>query len=184
MPAMLDDPTAAVIYRVSGEPPYPTPGHPSLPETIYPRQVTLRDRITLATLLPFASADQVPPRLMAYLSEQLNREIEKGDTYPMISSLSVPAFGTYWFQNFGAIMVMGEVEGIEELLQMEQSGADWSKLCLGSFYVKPNYPGRSSHICSGGFLVTDVARNKGVGRLMGEVYLEWAPQLVSLDCYR
>ena len=67
MPAMIDDPTAPVIYRVSGEPPYPTPGQPSLPDSIYPRQVTLRDRITLATLLPFASAEQVPPRLLAYV---------------------------------------------------------------------------------------------------------------------
>ncbi|KAI7698806.1 zf-H2C2-domain-containing protein [Hortaea werneckii] len=60
---------------------------------------------------------------------------------------------------------------------MEAQDVDWSKECLGSFYVKPNYPGRSSHVCNGGFLVSDVARNKGVGRLMGEGYLEWAPKL-------
>lgn len=28
--------------------------------------------------------------------------------------------------------------------------------------------GRSSHVCNGGFLVTEAARNRGVGRLMGE----------------
>lgn len=31
-----------------------------------------------------------------------------------------------------------------------------------------NAVGRSSHICNGGFLVTEAARNRGVGRLMGE----------------
>ncbi|KAI7573922.1 zf-H2C2-domain-containing protein, partial [Hortaea werneckii] len=79
--------------------------------------------------------------------------------------------------NFGAVMVLGDIGSIEELHTMEAQDVDWSKECLGSFYVKPNYPGRSSHVCNGGFLVSDVARNKGVGRLMGEGYLEWAPKL-------
>ena len=76
-------------------------------------------------------------------------------------------------------MILGEVESVEEVREMERSGCDWTVVCLGSFYVKPNYPGRSSHVCNGGFLVTDAARNKGVGRLMGEGYLEWAPKLAS-----
>ncbi|KAA6408904.1 MAG: histone acetyltransferase Spt10 [Lasallia pustulata] len=91
----------------------------------------------------------------------------------MIALMTLASFGPYWFQNFGAVMLLGELEGIDEL----QEGTDWEKVCLGSFYVKPNYPGRSSHVCNGGFLVTDAARNRGVGRLMGEGYLEWAPKL-------
>lgn len=71
-------------------------------------------------------------------------------------------------------MLLGEIERVEDV----REGKDWSKECLGSFYIKPNYPGRSSHVCNGGFLVTDAARNRGVGRLMGEGYLEWAPMLV------
>ena len=177
MPAMMDDPTAPAIYRVSGEPPYPNPYQSEIPSTIEPRYVILRDRITTATLLPFSSAAQVPPGLLSYLCDQLNREIEKGDTYPMISAMPLETFGTYWFQNFGAIMVTGQIENGDNLIQMERSGEDWARKCLGSFYVKPNYPGRSSHVCNGGFLVTDAARNKGVGRLMGECYLEWAPKL-------
>lgn len=86
-------------------------------------------------------------------------------------------------------MVLGELEGViaggdgvHELLwrvEKEQGAGGWGRRCLGTFYVKPNYPGRSSHICNGGFIVTDAARNRGVGRLMGEGYLEWAPKLVS-----
>lgn len=86
-------------------------------------------------------------------------------------------FGMYWFANFGAIMILGDIQAVEEVTHMEERGVDWAKECLGSFYVKPNYPGRSSHVCNGGFLVTDAARNRGVGRLMGEGYLEWAPKL-------
>lgn len=176
MPAMLDDPAAPPIQRVSGSPPYPVPFDP-LPENIIPRQVTLRDRTTTATLVPFSSPNQVPPHLLAYLCELLNREIEKGDTYPMMDGMALSYFAPYWFANFAAIMVVGDIQSPEEIAQMEQDGADWAKKCLGSFYIKPNYPGRSSHVCNGGFLVTDAARNRGVGRLMGEGYLEWAPKL-------
>ncbi|KAL8903339.1 MAG: hypothetical protein Q9207_003990 [Kuettlingeria erythrocarpa] len=177
MPAMLDDPTAPVIYRTSGEPPYPTPTNPQIPPSITPRQVTLRDRITIASLIPFSNPNDVPHSLLGYLCSQLNLEIEKGDTYPMMSSLPLSTFGPYWFQNFAAIMILGEVDSVEHVVELENSGVDWGQVCLGSFYVKPNYPGRSSHICNGGFLVTEAARNRGVGRLMGEGYLEWAPKL-------
>ncbi|KAK3700200.1 Protein spt10 [Vermiconidia calcicola] len=176
MPAMLDDPTAPAIYRVSGPAPYPVPFGP-LPTEIQVRQVTLRDRVTIATLIPFSSPNQVPPKLTACLCELLNREIKKGDTYPMMEPLPLSSFGPYWFANFGAVMIMGEVNSVEEIVRMEERGEDWPSKCLGSFYVKPNYPGRSSHVCNGGFLVTDAARNRGVGRLMGECYLEWAPKL-------
>ncbi|KAI9759845.1 MAG: hypothetical protein M4579_002052 [Chaenotheca gracillima] len=173
MPAMLNDPASATIYRMSGEPPFPTPYDPQLPSLICPRQVTLRDRVTIATLIPFSSPRELPQSLLAYLCDQLNREIELGDTYPMMDPMPLPAFGPYWFANFGAVMVLGKIDRAEDL----HEDMNWSKECLGSFYIKPNYPGRSSHVCNGGFLVTDAARNRGVGRLMGEGYLEWAPTL-------
>lgn len=77
-------------------------------------------------------------------------------------------------------MFLGDrVDGKDQLQTLEEAGEDWHRICLGTFYIKPNYPGRSSHVCNGGFIVTDAARNKGVGRLMGEAYLAWAPKLVS-----
>jgi GNAT superfamily N-acetyltransferase len=173
MPAMLDDPASPTIYRVSGQPPYPDPSSPGFPADIIPRQVTLRDRQTVATIVPFASKHQVPESLIAYLCDQINKEIEGGDTYPMMEPFAADKFGSYWFQNFGAIMLLGNVERAEDVVE----GKDWSRECLGSFYIKPNYPGRSSHVCNAGFLVTDAARNRGVGRLMGEAYLDWAPRL-------
>ncbi|GME26411.1 putative histone acetyltransferase spt10 protein [Neofusicoccum parvum] len=177
MPAMLDDPASPAIYRRSGEKPHPQPGSP-LPASIQPRTLVLRDRTTKASLIPFSAPSQVPLSLMDYLRQQLNREIEKGDTYPMLDAFTLEAFGPYWFQNFGAVMLLGDLKGgVDDLRRMEEEGCSWEKHCLGSFYIKPNYPGRSSHVCNGGFLVTDGARNRGVGRLMGECYLEWAPLL-------
>ncbi|KIY03221.1 uncharacterized protein Z520_01688 [Fonsecaea multimorphosa CBS 102226] len=177
MPALLEDPESPVIYRASGQDPYPTSDNPQIPSSIFPRPVTLRDRVTVATLIPFFSPKAVPKRLLAYLSEQLNKEIQGGDTYPMIDPLPLDTFGSYWFGNFGAVMVIGDIGGIEAVTDMDREGVDWNKKCLGSFYIKPNYPGRSSHVCNGGFLVTPAARNKGVGKSMGQCYLDWAPQL-------
>ncbi|KAF1365081.1 hypothetical protein EJ07DRAFT_161194 [Lizonia empirigonia] len=176
MPAMLDDPTAPAVIRTSGEVAYPVPGGP-LPVGIAPIQVTLRDRVTKATILPFSAPNQVPVTLLAYLCDQLGREIEKGDTYPMVEPLPLDNFGPYWFGVFGAIMLLGEIQDGRKLHEMARRGCDWERKCLGSFYIKPNYPGRSSHVCNGGFLVTDASRNRGVGRLMGETYLDWAPKL-------
>lgn len=176
MPAMLEDPTAPAIVRASGDVPYLAPGGP-LPVGIAPIQVTLRDRVTTATIIPFSAPNQVPLTLLAYLCDQLGREIEKGDTYPMVEPLPLENFGPYWFGVFGAIMLLGEIQDGRELHEMARRGCDWERECLGSFYIKPNYPGRSSHVCNGGFLVTDASRNRGVGRLMGETYLDWAPKL-------
>ena len=146
---------------------------------ITPRQLTLRDRVTVATLVPFHSYAQIPKSLIVYLCNQLSREIEKGDTYAMVEPIPVRHFAPYWFSNFGAIMLIGDIKNVEDVQSMD-GNADWGKICLGSFNVRPNYPGRSSHVCNGMFLVTDAARNKGVGRLMGEAYLDWAARLVSM----
>eukprot|EP00525_Craspedostauros_australis_P006452 CAMPEP_0198126806 /NCGR_PEP_ID=MMETSP1442-20131203/45765_1 /TAXON_ID= /ORGANISM="Craspedostauros australis, Strain CCMP3328" /LENGTH=313 /DNA_ID=CAMNT_0043786683 /DNA_START=91 /DNA_END=1032 /DNA_ORIENTATION=+ len=48
---------------------------------------------------------------------------------------------------------------------------------LGSFYIKPNFPGRCSHICNGGFIVDPSIRGHRVGTLMGSCFLLYAKQL-------
>ncbi|KAG6011077.1 hypothetical protein E4U21_000108 [Claviceps maximensis] len=173
MPAVMDDPTGPTIHRVSGQPPFPDPNSLGLPADIVPRQVTLRDRQTIATIVPFASRHQLPGSLLLYLCDQLNREIEGGDTYPMTDLFTMDAFADYWFQTFAAVMLLGNVDSAEHVMVEK----DWAKECLGSFLIKPNYPGRSSHICNASFITTDASRNRGVGRLMGEAYIDWAPRL-------
>lgn len=38
-------------------------------------------------------------------------------------------------------MILGEVNSVEQIHDLEHTGIDWAEVCLGSFYVKPNYPG-------------------------------------------
>ncbi|KAJ5947306.1 Acyl-CoA N-acyltransferase [Penicillium verhagenii] len=147
------------------------------PLALAPRQVVLRDRVTVATLMPFASGDDVPASLLKYLSDQFNKEIAKGDTYAIAESIPLARFSRYWFSDFGVVMLLGDIKNVQQTHSMDKSGANWGKICLGGFHIRPNYPGHSSHVCNGTFIVTDAARNKGVGKLMGEGYLEWAPQL-------
>jgi len=39
---------------------------------------------------------------------------------------------------------------------------------VGSYYVKPNQPGRGAHVCNAGYMVAASARGRGIGRAMGE----------------
>jgi GNAT superfamily N-acetyltransferase len=169
MPAILEDPAASHN---------PSPASRYL-DHIKPRHITLRDGAA-ATVLPFFSRSSVPVSLQNYLAAVFAKEIDDGDTYPLDSPLSEEQFGAYWFQNFAGIMLLGEFESGEEVWELdaaEEGTTDWKTLCLGTFYTKPNYPGRSSHICNAGFLVGPAARNRGVGRLLGEAYVYWAPRL-------
>jgi len=45
------------------------------------------------------------------------------------------------------------------------------------YYVKPNYPGRSSHCCNAGFVVSPAHRGSGYGYILGKSYLHFAPKL-------
>lgn len=47
----------------------------------------------------------------------------------------------------------------------------------GAFYVKPNFPGRCSHVCNGGFITDPRRRRRGVARLMGHAFLRFARDL-------
>ena len=47
----------------------------------------------------------------------------------------------------------------------------------GAYLLKPNQPGRGSHIANAAFIVASVARNRGVGRRMAEHCLAEASRL-------
>lgn len=46
---------------------------------------------------------------------------------------------------------------------------------LGAYYLKPNFPGKASHIANAGYVVSDASRGRGIGRLLVEDSIERAP---------
>lgn len=208
MPAMLEDPNSSLI-------PAP-PAHIQAASTLTARHSILPKLPSASiTLYPITKgADSIPHDLLRFLHAEFNAEIERGTTYPMEKPMELMQFAEYWFGVFAVVAVLddqytnnnsaGEVNAEFGL----RKGRAWEKVCLGTFYIKPNYPGmstivyqstsflvscflflviflilttkgRCSHICNAGFITTTAARGKGIGQLMGEAYLEYARKLVS-----
>ncbi|OGM39515.1 acetyltransferase, partial [Aspergillus bombycis] len=124
MPSILEDPTTTL--------PAPQPAQQAS-QTLTPRPAHLKDGSPV-TLYPVANGPQsVPADLVALLQREFSAEIQAGCTYPMEEPMTLERFAEYWFGTFAVVAVLGEEEGLRE-------GRDWERECLGTFYIKPNYP--------------------------------------------
>ncbi|KKK14197.1 hypothetical protein AOCH_005197, partial [Aspergillus ochraceoroseus] len=171
--------------------PPPTPPTPTS-TTITPYKTTLRDSRPV-TLYPFykgrlcssSPSVPIPQDLLHFLHGEFSAEIERGCTYPMDEAMSEERFTEYWFGGVAVVAVLdaspspspSPSENQNENGNALRQGRDWGKECLGTFYIKANYPGRCSHVCNAGFLTTSAVRNQGVGLVMGQAYLHFAPLL-------
>ncbi|EPY51382.1 L-azetidine-2-carboxylic acid acetyltransferase [Schizosaccharomyces cryophilus OY26] len=115
------------------------------------------------------------PGLLSRLREILNYEIEKGDTYPIESPLSLEEAEEYFFKYCTVICL--EWDGHSPLPNLQTSTIDWKRMILGFFIIKPNYPSRCSHVCNGGFLVAPETRGRGIGRVLAYAFLYFAPRM-------
>ena len=93
----------------------------------------------------------------------LNLVIIEGQTYPQAQPLSEEEFAAYWMS--------GDAFVVRLRNDLEGSSNPNPGNILGAFYLKPNFPGRCSHICNAGFIVQPSARGLGIGRYMGETML-------------
>ncbi|KAI9019577.1 hypothetical protein CLU79DRAFT_757899 [Phycomyces nitens] len=134
-------------------------------DAILPIKKTLRDN-SLAIL---QRIDPTDTSLVKFLQELFNGEIEAGSTYPQEETLSLGQFNDY-FLSYDAFVLT------KELLENGKQ-YNYADQVIGMYYVKPNYPGRSSHICNGGFFTSPKHRGLGAGVALGETYLIIAPAL-------
>lgn len=129
-----------------------------------------------------------PSRLKSYLRTLLNIEIEAGNTYPQKFLLDESQFENYFLSGEVFIVLNGGKNVSKDLdNNLEEN-------LLGTFYVKPNFPGRCSHviqsfislwktspiliqICNAGFITAPAHRNQGIGKIMASAYLQIAPLL-------
>ncbi|EWC45587.1 hypothetical protein DRE_05445 [Drechslerella stenobrocha 248] len=130
-----------------------------------------KDRVTPITIFPIPPGFRLPESLLLKLCTEFNRELERGTTFPFTEPMSLPQFQAYWFSNHAAVMLKGK----DEILLRE--GRDWDAECVGTFLVFPRFPGRSSHICTGQFLICDGFRGKGAGKVLVSTFLDHATKL-------
>ncbi|OCH86081.1 hypothetical protein OBBRIDRAFT_797525 [Obba rivulosa] len=131
------------------------------------------------------------PGLVSYLHSIFAAELERGLTYPQEilpgETYAFEAFEAYYFAadvivaviNSSGAVANGTADGaaIELSIEQARNGRGWEDCVAGCYYVKPNYPGRSSHICNAGFLVPPNMRGKGIGIVLGRSYLHYGPRL-------
>ncbi|ORX35795.1 hypothetical protein BD324DRAFT_661160 [Kockovaella imperatae] len=129
---------------------------------------------------PISFAD-APEEMMQYMYEVFAKELEDGLTYPQEGPFDFEAFKTYFFKTASttviAVLQEASMKEPPSSLMEAQAERSWRE-CLGGFYyIKPNYPGRSSHNCNAGFVVPPIQRGKKIGGALAESYLIYAPAL-------
>ncbi|KAH7927450.1 hypothetical protein BV22DRAFT_1103676 [Leucogyrophana mollusca] len=127
--------------------------------------------------------------LFEYLHSVFADIVEAGLTYPQEDVSDPIAFGNYFFAadvlvaisgNGGVPTTKSGPGGIREVvlsLGDARQGRSWVDCVAGYYYVKPNYPGRSSHICNAGFVVPPAQRGSGFGSTIAKSYLHYGPKL-------
>ena len=114
----------------------PPKAHLDAAPTLTARKTTLPKSSAPMTVYPITGGPQaVPKDLIKFLHGEFTAEILRGGTYPMEQPMALEEFADYWFGAFAALAILDdEGEGLRE-------GRDWENVCMGTFYIKPNYPG-------------------------------------------
>ena len=113
---------------------------------VLPTKVKLKDGTEIG-LGYYQEADFNP------LHTLLNKVIDEGASYPQDHPLTAREFELYW------------ILGKTVIVARDGSGL------AGSFYLRPNFPGRAGHVANAGFIVAPGKRYKGLGHLLGETML-------------
>jgi RimJ/RimL family protein N-acetyltransferase len=110
--------------------------------------------------------------------ELMNFIIREGNTWPFDKEFETIDSYRGYFLSHAAFAVRALDDGVDSHGRISPAGD-----LLGCFYIKPNYPGRCSHICNGGFITAPHARRLGVANLMGRLFLRIANDLGYKSAY-
>lgn len=111
--------------------------------------------------------DWMQPQEREQVRALFNTIVTEGNTYPQFYPLTVDEFHAYWLNRDAFVVRTTEATELGSL----------DNATVGAFFIKPNFPGRCSHICNAGFIVHPKMRGQGMGRLMGEAMLQLASHL-------
>lgn len=105
---------------------------------------------------------------------------------PQEGEMGQPTFEAYFFAADVFVGIFGGLlskecmtEGGDAKMDIDDARAtrSWEECVAGYYYIKPNYPGRSSHICNAGFVVPPERRGNGYGFRLAKSFLHYAPLL-------
>ena len=162
----------------------------------YPAQINTRPKTNFSTLLPYHTTlkdgrrvvlnhveqfGSQEPSLIESMRRTLNHEIvTMGDSYPFESEMDTAQFHSYYcaYEAFCLCLVEPEQDdGKNRVSSTTQAVEVPNPSFVGCFYIKPNFPGRCSHVCNAGFLVLPQYQGCGAGYIMGEYFLHLAKHL-------
>ena len=127
--------------------------------------------VTIETTRIGSSSDD---RVCAAAKTLLDGAISEGISYPYEAPFATEEDFSAYFLSHDAFVA--RIAKLEERETQEEDLLHIGKL-VGIFYVKPNFPGRCDHICNGGFVVDPDLRRQGIGRILGQQFLELAKAL-------
>lgn len=110
--------------------------------------------------------------------ELMNGVIREGKSWPFEEEFKTVEDYRGYFLSHAAFVVRAVDAGVDAGGVRSDPGH-----VLGCFYVKPNYPGRCSHVCNGGFITAPNFRRLGVAKLMGRTFLRAARDLGYKSSY-
>lgn len=133
-----------------------------------------------------------PKALIEYLAEVFNGELERGVTYPQRGPMDLAEFEGYFL---GYDLLIGFFPSAQQVTSVtttsipedgvevsdvstlpDLANLDYATEVAGFYYIKPNYPGRSSHLCNAGFVVPPTGRGLGLGGVLGRSFLHFGPK--------
>jgi hypothetical protein len=92
------------------------------------------------------------PGLIEYTYRVFAAEVEAGRTYPQEAPHTRAAFEAYFWAADVLVAIVtngsadGAAAGCSDTVEAARAGRSWEDALVGFYYVKPNYPGRSSHV--------------------------------------
>jgi RimJ/RimL family protein N-acetyltransferase len=110
--------------------------------------------------------------------ELMNLIIREGKSWPFVNEFETEEAYRGYFLSDAAFVIRATEDGFDNTGSISKTGE-----ILGCFYIKPNFPGRCSHICNGGFITTPKFRQMGVGTVMGKCFLKLAKDLGYKSSY-
>lgn len=110
--------------------------------------------------------------------ELMNLIIREGKSWPFIDEFETEYAFRGYFLSHAAFVVRAVEDGFDNQGVVSRAGD-----IMGCFYIKPNFPGRCSHICNGGFITSPRFRRLGVATFMGKSFLKIAKGLDYRSAY-